>query len=87
MKDEKITPDILKTVGNALYGTQWQTDLAKALNLSSTRRLRAWIAGERNIPQAIRGELIELLLQNSKETKEIAKKLKNLTMKLKSDVV
>jgi len=45
--------DTLKSVGVALYGPRWQTNLARDLNLSDARRVRQWITGDRRIPMHI----------------------------------
>ena len=43
-------PD-LHTIGRALYGARWQTDLAKALGVSE-RTVRRWVAGQPPPPGA-----------------------------------
>lgn len=59
----------LRKVGEALFGNQWQTDLARALGLSSPRRVRQWLAGDRSIPVGIWDDLCTLL-QQRKQTIE-----------------
>lgn len=56
-----ITPATLEKIGITLYGEHWKSGLAKALNLSSARRMREWYNEERTIPQSIKPELIKLL--------------------------
>ena len=53
----------LRKVGEALFGNRWQTDLARALGLSSPRRVRQWLAGDRSIPVGIWDDLCTLLRQ------------------------
>lgn len=49
--------------GIALYGEQWQTNLAKSLGINA-RRIRQWVAGERQtIPNGIWNDL-EIILAN-----------------------
>ncbi|MCW6507071.1 hypothetical protein [Lichenifustis flavocetrariae] len=52
-----IDNSILKEVGTALYGKQWQTDLAKSLKVSD-RRLRRWHANEFEIPPGVIKDLL-----------------------------
>jgi hypothetical protein len=65
----------LAIIGRALYGEQWQTALSKALNLSSPRRVRAWISGERKIPMGIWFDIIELLKKHHLKISELIKQL------------
>ncbi|MBE9597166.1 hypothetical protein [Moraxella sp. K2450] len=44
----------------ALYGTQWQSDLARALGIDS-RRVRQWLNDERGLPDWLDNELQTLL--------------------------
>lgn len=55
-----MTIDRLNAIGVALYGTQWQSDLARALNIDS-RRIRQWLGNERPIPDWLDDELTKLL--------------------------
>lgn len=78
----KITDDVanyganeLTVVGNALYGDQWQTALSRDLELSSSRRLRAWLSGERKIPTGIWFDVVELLKARHLKIGEIIKKM------------
>lgn len=54
-----MTPQTLRTIGEALYGSYWQTELARALNIDP-RRVRQWLASERSIPAGVQGDLAEL---------------------------
>lgn len=65
----------LAVVGNALYGDQWQTALSRDLDLSSPRRMRAWISGERKIPTGVWFDIISLLKARQLKIEEIIKKL------------
>ena len=53
----------LRKVGEALFGNQWQTDLARALGLSSPRRVRQWLSGDRPIPVGVWADVCDLLRQ------------------------
>jgi hypothetical protein len=39
-----LSPALLREVGTALYGLQWQTELARALDVNN-RTVRRWVAG------------------------------------------
>ncbi len=54
-----MTPEQLKQVGEALYGHEWQSRLARDLNISS-RTVRRWAAGEYEVQGWAIGKLIEL---------------------------
>jgi hypothetical protein len=41
--------DLLRAAGEALYGRDWQSAIARDLGVSS-RTVRFWAAGERRIP-------------------------------------
>jgi len=43
---------ILKRAGEALYGNQWQTPLATALNVSD-RTMRRWVSGDSAVPDSV----------------------------------
>ncbi|AKG07048.1 hypothetical protein AAX06_01335 [Moraxella bovoculi] len=58
-----MTKEQLTEIGQTLYGTQWQSDLARALNIDS-RRVRQWINDERPLPDWLGGELKVLLTDN-----------------------
>ncbi|MFO1080874.1 MAG: hypothetical protein U1E23_09640 [Reyranellaceae bacterium] len=57
-----MTPADLDRVAALLYGPRWQTALAAALG-TNERVVRYWIAGERPIPERVRGEVVALLLK------------------------
>lgn len=62
----KSDVEALIAVGKVLYGERWQTDLARDLKLSDARRIRQWVAGERNMPTGIRSELAALLRERAR---------------------
>jgi hypothetical protein len=47
-----MTPEELREIGEELFGTRWQTPLAQALPVS-TRTVRYWLSGEREIREVI----------------------------------
>lgn len=71
-----LTPEMLEKIGHLLYGSQWQADLARALNIK-TRSIRYWMEGEKDIPQTLINDLIPLLEQNMYEILEMLKIIKS----------
>lgn len=53
--------ELLALVGNALYGERWQTDLARDLRLSDSRRIRQWLSLDRTIPEGVWDDLAKIL--------------------------
>jgi hypothetical protein len=47
-----MTPEELRTIGESLYGSRWQSKLARALPVS-TRCIRYWLSGKRVIREVI----------------------------------
>ncbi|MBF6850109.1 helix-turn-helix domain-containing protein [Acinetobacter baumannii] len=60
----RMTPEELRQAGEILYGTHWQSELARAIGVDP-RRVRQWINGERPIPTSLRSEIILLLKEKS----------------------
>lgn len=67
-----MNKETLTAIGQVLYGTQWQSDLARALNIDS-RRIRQWLNNERPIPDWLNKELKRLLLVNIDECQKCIK--------------
>lgn len=61
----------LRRYGEALYGSRWQTELARALKLSSSRRVRQWLSGERGIPAGVWSDLDALVRKRRAELSRI----------------
>lgn len=74
LEEVRLTPEQLKQAGELLYGNQWQSDLARAINVDS-RRIRQWLSGQRPIPVGLWLEIIELLKNNSRDTASYAESL------------
>jgi len=41
--------DLLRDIGEQLYGPRWQTDLSRAIEVSD-RTMRRWVSGEDSVP-------------------------------------
>lgn len=75
----RMTPEQLKDAGELLFGNQWQSDLARALDVDS-RRVRDWLQERRPIPVGVKSEIIELLRKNSQDTASYAEILSNIEL-------
>lgn len=64
-------PD-LETIGRALFGTQWQSDLARALGVAD-RTMRRWYSGAAPIPVGAWQDMRRLCIERSKELAALAK--------------
>lgn len=78
--DQRMTPEELRKAGELLFGNQWQSDLARALEVDS-RRVRDWLQERRPIPVGVKTEIIELLRKNSLETANYAESLNTVESK------
>jgi transcriptional regulator with XRE-family HTH domain len=68
---------LLSEAGRALYGTQWQSDLARALDVNP-RTVRRWASGE-DIPRlGVYADLLALCDNRAKELKDIRKRIEGL---------
>lgn len=73
-----MTKDELRTIGHALYGTHWQTQMANAItNLNGdaldVRRVQQWACGARPVPDWILPELKILAQKRMQEILELNK--------------
>ena len=57
---QTLDVDMLRRIGEALYGAQWQSDLARDLDING-RVLRYWLAGERTAPSDTLDRLQQLI--------------------------
>lgn len=74
---QQLGPTDLEEIGTALYGERWQSDIARALGIKDSRRIRAFMAGERSIPSGIWPELAELLKVRGSKAIELAEKIEH----------
>jgi hypothetical protein len=68
----RMSPSELRQAGEALYGSRWQTELAAALGVRDSARVREWLRGARPIPVSIRAELIALMTQRANALRNVA---------------
>ena len=74
-EDSALRPDELRGAGEALWGHRWQTEMAAALGVRDSARIREWLRGARPIPAAIRAELVALMRARASELTRAAKLL------------
>jgi hypothetical protein len=74
-----MTPELLTKIGEALYGSHWQSDLARALaerrgkHVGTQRRqLVRWASGQNEIPEGFGNELKELCAERGEELIELS---------------
>lgn len=75
VQQQVIPPDVLARVGRALYGDQWQTPLARDLNMNE-RSVRYMAAGDRGISPGIVRDLVTIIEARGAELGALAKDLK-----------
>lgn len=66
--------DLLIETGQALYGQQWQTALARDLGVND-RTMRRWVAGQFPVPVGVRAELVTLLKERGVMLDALAERL------------
>lgn len=69
-----VTPSLLAQVGQALYGPQWQSALARDLGVSD-RTMRRWAAASADVPARIGAELLVLVQQRGDALAVLARRL------------
>ena len=76
--DPVMTPEELAEVGEALFGAQWQTDLAKAIG-RSLRSMVQLAAGERAVTREIAEELAAACDRRGRRALELARQLRKVS--------
>ena len=62
--------ELLITVGEALYGKQWQSALAGDLGVTD-RTMRRWVAGER-IPDTVKADMLAIVRARGEKLERVA---------------
>jgi hypothetical protein len=75
-----LTIELLTRVGEALYGEQWKSELARELNVGA-RTMRRWAAAENPIPPGLSGELITVIQTRRAALASLARELAKLIPK------
>ncbi|MAO03352.1 MAG: hypothetical protein CL575_09350 [Altererythrobacter sp.] len=58
--------DLIRQVGEAMYGAHWQRPLARDLDVSD-RLVRFWAAGDRKLPETLPPLLLGLLQERGND--------------------
>lgn len=67
-----IDTDLLRSCGEALYGSRWQTDLAAALDVSD-RQVRRWAAGA-PIPRGVWIDIMRTMQERAAALDELVER-------------
>jgi helix-turn-helix protein len=62
--------ELIRAIGEALFGTRWQTALADALGVT-TRTIRRWLTGEDQPRPGVWRELHALLTERGQQMREL----------------
>ncbi len=68
---------LLAECGEALYGRRWQTELARALDVSD-RTMRRWAAGTHDVPPGLYIDLLRLTQERAAELDALAARLREI---------
>lgn len=71
--------ELLARIGNALYGSRWQTDMAHDLEVN-TRTIRRWTTGEWPIPNDRWRQIWRLMIGKSERIERMARELNGVTI-------
>lgn len=71
MMQATLDPDQLRLVGEALFGSRWQAELAQRWNVND-RTVRSWASGRRAFPAERIPDLAGLAMDRTKEIAAIA---------------
>lgn len=66
-----MTREALAEIGRAMFGTNWQTDLARALGCN-VRTVRRWSGGEYEIPAKVETAVMALAGQRMQDIARMA---------------
>ncbi len=69
-----MTPNLFRAIGEALYGPQWQSEMARQLDVA-LRTVQRWSVGTSPVPDSVRPELVSLLRENSRHTFDLAERV------------
>jgi hypothetical protein len=65
---------LLQLCGEALYGPRWQSELARAIDISD-RTMRRWLADPHEIPFGVWKDIQELLLQRAIDIEKLRQRI------------
>lgn len=67
--------ELLRAVGEALYGSRWQHELAAALDVNE-RTVRRWVSGATPVPAFLASALFRLVLDRTATLDELLDQLR-----------
>jgi hypothetical protein len=68
---------LLQDCGEALYGSRWQSDLARDLGISD-RTVRRWVSGVDDPPLGIYTDLHRLVTERAQRLDDLGERLKKV---------
>jgi len=69
-----LPPALLRRIGEAFHGSEWQNRLARQLEVSD-RTVRRWVAGEMAVPSGVTAELFRMVCQLQGDLQNIAREM------------
>lgn len=67
---------LLVACGQALYGQQWQSALARDLGVSD-RTMRRWVAGDQDVPRGLHIDLMRLCQERAATLDALCERLRS----------
>lgn len=74
-RELKMQRDLLTDCGEALFGSRWQSALARALDVDD-RTMRRWVSGENGMPAGVNIDLLRLLTERASDIGALLPRLK-----------
>jgi hypothetical protein len=72
-----MTPDLLRKIGEALYGGRWQSALAHEFEINE-RTMRRWLSGMQPVPPDRQHQLREMVISRGAQLSALARELSAL---------
>lgn len=66
---------LLIDAGEALYGSRWQSELARDLEVS-VRTMQRWVSGEQPVPRGVPTDLMRLLAERAEAMDDLIERCK-----------
>lgn len=70
-----MSSTLLRETGEALYGSRWQSDLARDLHVSD-RTMRRWLSGADSLPPGVAMDLWRICLERAARLEDLTDRLK-----------
>lgn len=69
-----MSTKLLQDTGEALYGSRWQSEIARDLYVSD-RTVRRWLSGATDLPSGVCVDLLRLAIERSETLDEVIARL------------